>query len=794
MVAVVIGPSMSSANLLWGAPQWAWPAMAIGAVLAALVLWAYLSSRTTTAIRLVCGLLKLTAVALVAVCLLQPMRSGTRPRPQANLLPILVDNSQSMRIVAKSGDQSRHDRVMSLVNAEATWLTRLAQSFDVRGYAFDTRLQNLDNFVSLQADGQMSSLAGSLQSLAQRFAERPVAGLVLMSDGNLTDSPPQDFQWSGLGFPVYPVLPSDEPELKDLRIVDVKVRQTDFESAPTTVTVSYDAIGMDDQSIVVRLTDDSGKLIEQQRGPDSSDALRQVSFRFRPAESGICFYTVSVEAEGGTAVEATTANNQRLVAIDRAVGPYRVLYIAGRPNWEFKFLRRALQAEAEIQLVGLIRIAKQEPKFSFRDKGVSDTNPLFSGLGEGEEEAAEQYDEPVIIRLGVRAEEELSEGFPKTDEELFAYHGVILDDLESEFFTQDQMVMLRRFVSSRGGGLLMLGGTESFSGKDFANSPLGELSPVYPRRTSGDRIDGPYRIELTREGLLQPWTRLRETEQDERSRIESMPPFATLSTVGDPKPGAAQLATVRGAGDRAVPALVAQRFGKGRTAAIMLGDLWRWSMRRPISEQGEGSVIDQRQQDDPAQAWRQLTRWLVNDVPRQAEIELKSDDNFQTVTILVRARDESFLPLDNALVELTVTPPGGEPFSLTTEMDESEQGAYRATAWSQDPGGYRVQATVKSADGSAVGSASAGWTAQPAAIELANLQTNRALLTRIAEQTGGEVILDTELDRFADQLPSRKVPVTETWVYPIWHRPWVMITAMLCLCGEWGLRRWKGLA
>ena len=34
-------------------------------------------------------------------------------------------------------------------------------------------------------------------------------------------------------------------------------------------------------------------------------------------------------------------------------GPFRILYVSGRPNWEFKFLRRALQEEDELDLVGL---------------------------------------------------------------------------------------------------------------------------------------------------------------------------------------------------------------------------------------------------------------------------------------------------------------------------------------------------------------------------------------------------------------------------------------------------------
>ena len=64
----------------------------------------------------------------------------------------------------------------------------------------------------------------------------------------------------------------------------------------------------------------------------------------------------------------------------------------------------------------------------------------------------------------------------------------------------------------------------------------------------------------------------------------------------------------------------------------------------------------------------------------------------------------------------------------------------------------------------------------------------------MTSQSGGELISYDQLDEFAAELPNKKVPVTETWVYPIWHHPWVLLTAMLCLCSEWGLRRWKGLA
>jgi len=101
---------------------------------------------------------------------------------------------------------------------------------------------------------------------------------------------------------------------------------------------------------------------------------------------------------------------------------------------------------------------------------------------------------------------------------------------------------------------------------------------------------------------------------------------------------------------------------------------------------------------------------------------------------------------------------------------------------------------VTSEDGSEIASTQSGWAAQPGQAEFRQWEINRELLQTIAEQTGGEIIDDRSLDGFVADLNNRKVPVSQVWTYPVWHRPWVMLMAILCLCGEWGLRRWKGLS
>ena len=162
--------------------------------------------------------------------------------------------------------------------------------------------------------------------------------------------------------------------------------------------------------------------------------------------------------------------------------------------------------------------------------------------------------------------------------------------------------------------------------------------------------------------------------------------------------------------------------------------------------------------DDPAQAWRQLTHWLVNDVPRRADVRVDtSKDPSQPVTIVATARDEAYLPLDNATVELKITPLSGDPFTLKAEMDEAEPGTYTATYWSREPGGYRVDAKItvgrwKRGRHRGVG---LDGTVRGGGVRVTCESTDRCL-EKIAEQTGGEVVREDRLERFCGRSPDAK--------------------------------------
>lgn len=812
-------------TLIWGAPQWLWATAAIAAMTLMLLTWGYrhTGANLRPGLRLLSAGLKAVGVIVLGLCLLEPMFSGTRARPGANLFVVLADNSRSMALKDRGADESRGGQVKSLASKDSTWPARLGQDFDLRQHSFDTQLHALPDFEALSFDGGASNLGAALRRVSRRYQGRPLAGVLLFTDGSATDAEgverlaaeagAADGEGSGPRFPpVYPVLLGTDTPADDISVGRVVVTQTNFEDAPVTLAAQIVGSGYAGRNIIASLVDETGKTVGQQRTRIEADGKPMtVRFSVKPELPGVSFYRINVAAadepspaqagSGKETPEATLANNTRLAAVDRGRGPYRVLYVGGRPNWEFKFLRRAVKDDSQVELIGLLRIARREPKFTFLGRRGEQTNPLYRGFDPGENagaEGAEQYDQPVIVRLGIEDGDELKAGFPTTAEELYTYHAVILDDVEADFFGQDQMQLLKDFVRQRGGGLLMLGGQESFKNGRYDRTPIGDLLPVYVDDAASPPADARYRLALTREGWLEPWVRLRPEEDTERSRLADMPEFSTLNTVRGIKPGATVLARAELKGnDQPLPALVEQRFGQGRVGALLIGDLWRWGIRRP--ENG---------QDDLAKAWRQTIRWLVADVPGRVDVDVGADREDGSdadaggaagvapdgaVTIAVTARDESYASLDNASVSVEVIAPDGKSAQLTAESSSRKAGVYEATYVPRQPGSYRAQITVTGPDGAEVGLMQTGWTSDPAAEEFRDLRSNRPLLDRIARATGGQVVEAAELNDFVESLPTRHAPITESYVRPVWHQPWVFLLAILCLTAEWGLRRLHGL-
>ncbi|MDF1746857.1 MAG: glutamine amidotransferase, partial [Gimesia sp.] len=573
-----------------------------------------------------------------------------------------------------------------------------------------------------------------------------------------------------------------ETPTTDVSITKTSVSYSPFEDAPIRILADLSATQCQQKQIKVHLLDETDKIVETViRDVTEPEQQLQIRFQVRPEKTGIAFYKIKTTLISSENEEATLFNNQRTLKVDRGRTAHRVLYVSGRPNWEFKFLRRAIEEDEFIQLVGLIRIAKKETKFDFRSREGEEGNALFRGFDEKNEADLERYDQPVFVRINTQHPDELRDGFPKTETELFQYETIIIDDLEAAFFTQDQLELITRFVSERGGGLVMLGGQESFQKGGYHKTELSRLLPVYFPQQSVPASKTDYHFSLTRDGWLQPWMRHHKNEQDEHKRLSEMPPFKTINRVDTTKPGASLAAQVNDSSKATFPAIATQRYGLGRVAAVMIGDLWRWRLK-------EDSTTPQLNK-----SWRQLLRWMTTDVLEPVDLLVEENLNINNGTkIKILVRDAEFQKRSDYQVELEITTPGKERIKLTTDPVKDQPGMYQALYLPPEPGGYAIAATVTDIE-SKTKTIHGGWVHEPDAVEFPFVNPNHELLRQLALKSKGEVISAEKLHEFVNTLDQRHLPITEELVTPLWHHPWVLTLVLGCLFGEWSLRRWKGL-
>lgn len=769
------------AKLVFPTSDFLWPAIILLALSGSLITLGYRHAPLSRNRKWAAGSLKMIGFSLLAFCILEPVWTGQSTKKGANHFVVLADNGMSLDVVDSAYTATRAAMLSKLLNEETSneWLRQLNDDFKLDRFFFDTKLKRTDDFTTLDNQGQGSALYNALEMLASRYADRPLAGIIVLTDGNATDRN-EDLAWLDNLAPIYPVLIGSDEALVDLAIQQVTATRTSFEDAPITIKVDFASSGFRAETVSVRLLDSLGKLVEEQSvTPDTDTAQHSVRFRVRPDHSGLSHYQISLQAgEGQT--EATTHNNRYALTVDQGNEKTRILYVSGRPNWEYKFLRRAMEEDEQNHLVGLIRIAKREPKFEFRGRDGESSNPLFRGFGKGDEET--DFDQPVFVRLNTWGADELANGFPRVTEELFAYDAVILDDLEAAFFTQDQMNLVDRFVSHRGGGLLMLGGLESFQQGGYDKTILGKMSPVYLDRQTEEISYQPATWALTREGWLTPWIRLRETEDDDGLRLREMPPFKVLNRVKAVKPGARVIATAAVEGT-SYPALVVQHYGKGQAGAFMIGDYWRWGFSHETFQQ------------DMGKSWRQIMRWLVSDVPERLSVEVRPGEAAHAPYLLrIRALDGAYEPVDQAMVQVRIAQATTNELTLTALPDDDERGVYTVSYMPTENGHYEAEVLIKNDEGIESGTTRAGWSVNRTIQEFASLTPNRSALEELAGQTEGMVFAPDTLKELKNILDKREMPVMETWSQTAWHTPLLFCLALACFIGEWFIRRRNQLA
>ena len=728
-------------------------AIALAVGIPALIAYGRQRLRGSARDRAVLMSLRIAALALVLICVFRPVLVVSEAVPQRNVVGVLVDDSRSMRIADLDG-VPRADAVRHLLGGRDSALyAALADKFVVRLFRFSGNGERVTQLADLTYDGARTELGPALESARQELTGVPLSGLVLVSDGadnsrgSLTDAV---MSLGARHVPVFTVGIGRERFTKDIEVSRVEAPRSVLEGASLVVDVMVAQRGYTGSKVQM-IVEDGGRIVNTQTVTLSGDGEAvPVRVRVPTAEAGARVLTFRIPGQPG---EMVAQNNTQQAIVTVSDRREKILYIEGEPRPEMAFLRRAVREDKNLQIVTLQRLAKDQ----FRRFSVDDSLDLVAG-------------------------------FPKTRDELFAYKGVILGSMEASFFTGDQLRMLADFVSERGGGLLALGGRRALAEGGYAGTPVSDVLPVELARLPDP--DAPYftelKVDVTVPGSMHAATQIADAESLSVKRWKTMPAVSSVNRIGRTKPGATVLLSgiPTNEGDRQV-VLAFQRYGRGKSIVFPIQDSWMWQMDPTISV------------EDPTfeSYWRQLLRWLVNEVPSRVMVASVGDQvsTAEPVELDAEIADRSYLKVNNAEAVARVTAPSGTVTEVPLEWSVTRDGQYKANFTPTEKGLYRID--VKTRIGTdTVTSAPAYVSSGEPPTEYFGAEMRAPLLRRIADETGGRFYTPDNVTELAKDIVFTEAGNTVVDRKDLWDMPIIFLLLLALVTSEWGFRKMRGLA
>ena len=755
-------------------PAWTW--LLIGLTAVALAAWSYRHLDGRRAPRAALASLRALSMLLVALMLSGPQLSKPTTSVERDWVVGLLDRSLSMRVkdaqTASAARVSRDTQLRDAIDASASFWTAQDQARNLlwlsvgQGAAKSPALAGVPQFVEPTA--RASDLGSGLAEALRQTAARPLAAMVLFSDGRATAPIDQAVldQLVGRQAPVFVVPLGDPAAGVDLSVVSAEAPPAAFanDRVPVAVRVARTP-GPTPTDAKVRLVDaQSGATLDEQPLAFAQDAdSASVILSGTPQGSGNRSWRVEIIVP---VPDLSPENDRAPLALRVVDRPLRVAYFDGYPRWEYRYLKNLLVREASVRS----SISLLAPQRRYLQEG---TDPILT--------------------------------LPRSADDWRAFDVVVLGDLTPDVFSNDQLATLADHIAKDGAGLLMIGGPGPMPNA-WRSTPLGDLipfstaggdavqtwlEPVLVRRSPaadrlgilrlGDSASDPWPGVLT--DPTAGWSTLRFAQ---RIAMAQMKPATEI--LAEAFPAAAESTAAPG------PLVLSMRFGAGLVVYVASDEIWRWRYGRgeTLPERFWLPIVRMLARQGLASAGRVATleaspQRAIVDAPVQISARILDqgllDSRPKTVNVRITpvadASIESSAPTTRA-VDLALAPtgaagPGSISGTFGTIWIPTEPGLYEASF--SDPllarDEQKVTIDVRFSDD-----------------ELRNPSADHTTMADLARKTGGQVVRPADLNKLADLIPSREVRLLGTpIVTTLWDRwpVWILLVGLLGL--EWVGRR-----
>ena len=731
-----------------------------------------------------------------------------------------VDTMAQKKRLALAHDVLLHSPPAQAANAAETddaksLLQRLQDKYGVKMYTFASAPAEVDlkafgqayasgdevpgDAATLPAEQQQTDLTNVFEKVMAEMSDTRLSGILVLSDGrhNAAKSVEPLVRQLGIrGVPVSSVVFGGEKPPIDAGIISVQAPETMATGDKVFITAQLKLDGLAGKEVLVSLND-GDKTVDTQTVRIPTDTYRvRVQLSDEPKEVGLHRYAIQLPKFDD---EVLTTNNQYPLAVSVSDERARLLLVEGRPRWEFRYIKNLFTSRDRTVRLQYVLL---EPD---RIEGVP-TPPKVNAS------ASRPVDEVEATAL------------PKDETEWMKFDVIVLGDVSPQQLGDEQQRILRKFVTERGGTLVVIAGPTSMP-HAFADTAFADVLPVRFGKSAKAFVQAPekeFRLLLTADGRESVIMRQQVNPEENLKIWNELPPvywrypilgakegatvlaYALPPSAPDymPKPGAEaapadqvpseDVLRQRRAFERQHALIALHNVATGKVMFLAFDHTWRLRYRA-------GDTYHHR-------FWGQVLRWATaNKLPAGTETVKLGTDRTRyaphgSVRVQAKIAKKDFTPIvDRQDVAVNVFAGDKSVLRQNLRYVPNSAGMYEADLGELPSGTYRVELDAPVAkpmlDADNVKAVSLEFSvdlATPA--EQAELSPDRGLLSRLATLTGGKVAAPSRADRVLEALG----PVTEVQIerqeYPIWDSVPLLVLIILTASAEWLLRKKVGLA
>ena len=314
------------------------------------------SSRRFGARRLIGGLLLLRGAGVMSMVLALAKPTWTRENDLVDpgRVAVVLDNSASMSLADPSGPtrfalaREAVGRLKRAVEGDRSGPRVEVDVFDINGGPARPGAE------AGQRRSRTDLRSGALNATIARLRSRPLAALVLVSDGNDNTGRPDLRALADTPVPVHAVGFAADPKASGLdlavRTVRAPARAMVHNQIKVDVTVTKTGGPATRADLVIRRGRES--FASQAVDLPAGDAEQTVSLTLTPSQTGTFVFT---EGVAGPTCERLLSNNAARFPLPGRQRTGHILYVEGFLRYEYKFLKNRFEDDPDVSLVSVVR-------------------------------------------------------------------------------------------------------------------------------------------------------------------------------------------------------------------------------------------------------------------------------------------------------------------------------------------------------------------------------------------------------------------------------------------------------